>query len=101
MSLNKDHRSKLTTVKKWETEFECKFEYDLVGGYVVKLRCKTCKEWEKDICNIKGYNPVWINPDKSSIKKDAVASHVRGKSHKETEQKEKRLIWVQSHTRNM
>ena len=42
----KDHKCKLTTVKKWEKELNYKLEYDVSGIDVVCLRCAVYKRWE-------------------------------------------------------
>ena len=39
----KDHKCKLTTVKKWGKELNCKLEYDVSGIDVVCLRRAVCK----------------------------------------------------------
>ena len=63
----KDHKSKLTTIKKWEKELNCKLEYDVSGIDVA---------WEKHIDKIKGFNTNWICPGAKSIKKDGLKSHL-------------------------
>ena len=39
---SKDHKCRLTTVKKWEKELNCNLEYDIIGADVVCLRCVVC-----------------------------------------------------------
>ena len=41
--------AKFITVQKWETELNCKLEYDIINVKVEKLVCTTCKKWEKRI----------------------------------------------------
>ena len=61
---SKDHKCKLTTVKKWEEELNCKLEYGISGIDVVCLWCK-------------------------SIKKDGLKSHLHANQHKKAEWLEK------------
>ena len=60
----KDHKCKLTIIKKWEEELNCKLEYDISGIDVV---CSWCK----------------------SIKKDGLKSHLHTNQHKKAEWLEK------------
>ena len=70
---SKDHKCKLTTVKKkkkkkWGKELNCKSDYNLNGVDVVFLQCMICKCWEKKIQNIKDFNTSWICPGAKPIK---------------------------------
>ena len=87
---SKDHKCKLTTVKKWEKELNCKLEYDVSGIDVVCLRCVICKLWEKRIDKIKVFNTNWIHPGAKLIKKDGLKSYLHTNQHKEAERLEKR-----------
>ena len=87
---SKDHKHKLTTVKKWEKELNCNLEYDIIGADVVCLWCVVCKCWEKRIEKVKGFNTNWIHPGAKSIKKDGLKSHLQTNQHKEAERLEKR-----------
>ena len=44
---SKDHKCKLTTVKKWEKELNCNLEYDIIGADVVYVWCVVCNIGEK------------------------------------------------------
>ena len=46
----KDNKASHKTVLKWEKEFETKFDCDLSGKDVIRLRCILCTKWEKRIC---------------------------------------------------
>ena len=80
---SKDHKATLKTVKKWEKEFDCSFEYELDRSNVTCLRCTVCKRWEKRIDKIKGFSLNWIRPGTKSIKKDGVKTHCHSVQHKE------------------
>ena len=69
---SRDHCANPKTVRKWETELDCPLEYDISSNDVIRLRCKTCKKWEKRITSAKGFSQTWIRLGTNSIKKDAV-----------------------------
>ena len=75
--------AKLTTVKKWENEFNCNLEYDINGDKVYRMRCKDCKRWESRISSMKNFSNVWISPGSSSVEKDSVKKHVNSLPHKQ------------------
>nr|XP_047122893.1 zinc finger protein 862-like [Hydra vulgaris] len=83
LSKTKDNHCKLSTFLKWEKEFNFKFEYDVNGTDVVRLRCSLCKQYETQIKNIKTFSIAWIRPGTPSIKKDSVRSHCNTLQHKE------------------
>ena len=62
---NKDHKCKISTVKKWEKELSCKLADDVDASEVVYLRCCVCKKWGKRIQTIKGFNINWIRQDQN------------------------------------
>ena len=75
---------KVTTVKnlkKWETEFNCKFSYDLCDNKVCHLRCDTCCRFEGIIKSTKNFSTPWITGSES-ISKDSVSKHVKSEQHK-------------------
>ena len=75
---------KVTTVKnlkKWETEFNCKFSYDLCDNKVFRLRCDTCCRFEGIIKSTKNFSTTWITGSES-ISKDSVSKHVKSEQHK-------------------
>ncbi|XP_065670921.1 E3 SUMO-protein ligase KIAA1586-like [Hydra vulgaris] len=86
MDANKDHRCRLSTVKKWEKHFNCELKYDLNGNEVIRLRCSLCKQFEKRISQTKLFSMTWIKPGTISIKKDSLASHLSSAHHKEATQ---------------
>ena len=90
IKLKKDNKASLKTVKKWEKEFNCLFEYELTGNDVTRLRCKTCKRWESRINKSKGFQLTWIRPGTQSIKKDGVKVHCNSAQHKEASRLEER-----------
>ena len=69
LSKTKDNHCKLSTVLKWEKEFNCKFEYGVNGTGVVRLRCLLCKQYEAHIKNIKTFSIAWVRPGIPPIKK--------------------------------
>ncbi|XP_065679334.1 zinc finger protein 862-like [Hydra vulgaris] len=83
MDANKDHRRRLSTVKKWEKLLICELEYDLNGDKVIRLRCSLCKKFEKRISQTKLFSMTWIKPGTISIKKDSLAAHLSSAQHKE------------------
>ena len=87
---SKDHKAKVSTVKKWESELKCKLEYDVNGADAICLRCVVCKRWEKRIEKVKGFNTNWIRPGAKSIKKDGLKSHLETNQHKEAVRLENR-----------
>ena len=87
---SKDHKAKVSTVKKWESELKCKLEYDVNGADAICLRCVVCKRWEKRIEKVKGFNTNWIRPGAKSIKKDGLKSHLETNQHKEAVRLEQR-----------
>ena len=56
------------TLKKWEEEVKSKSSYDLSGGKVCRLRCKTCAAWEKHVSLCKNFSLNWIRPGSECIK---------------------------------
>ena len=68
----KDHKASLNTVKAWEKEFSCTFEYDLTGSNVTRLRCSVCKRCEDIVYQVKGFTLNWIRPGTHSIKNTAL-----------------------------
>ena len=75
---------KVTTVKnlkKWKTEFNCKFSYDLCDNKVCRLRCGTCCRSEGIIKSTKNFSTTWITGSES-ISKDSVSKHVKSEQHK-------------------
>ena len=87
---SKDHKASLKTVKAWEKEFSCTFEYDLTGSNVTRLRCSICKRWENRINLVKGFTLNWIRPGTHSIKKDGVKSHCSSAQHIEANRLDQR-----------
>ena len=88
--INKDNKASIKTVKKWEKEFNCSFDYDLTGNNVTRLRCKACSRWETRINKSKGFQVTWIRPGSQSIKKDGVKVHCNSGQHKEAIRLEER-----------
>ena len=75
---------KVTTtknLKKWETEFHCKFSYDICNNKVCHLRCDTCCRFEGIIKSTKNFSTTWITGSES-ISKDSVSKHVKSEQHK-------------------
>ena len=58
----KDNKSSHKTVLKWEKEFETKFDCDLSGKDLIRLRCTLCTKWEKCICSITNFSYNYIRP---------------------------------------
>ena len=73
--------AKFITVQKWETELNCKLDYD-VNGKVEKLVCSTCKKWEKRISGSSNFSLTWIRPGSTNVKKDNLVKHLKDKQHK-------------------
>ena len=69
----KDNKASHKTVLKWEKEFETKFDCDLSGKDVIRLRCILCTKWEKRICSIKTFH---IIIEQHSLKRIALNSTV-------------------------
>ena len=78
----KDNKASHKTVLKWEKEFETKFDCNLSGKDVIRLRCILCTKWEKRICWITNFSYNHIRPGTTSIKKDSIKSHCLSKPHK-------------------
>ena len=75
---------KVTTaknLKKWETEFNCKFLYDLCDNKVCRLRCDTCCRFEGIIKSTENFSTTWITGSES-ISKDSVSKHVKSEQLK-------------------
>ena len=51
----KDNKASHKTVLKWEKGFERKFDFDISGKDVIRLRCTLCAKWEKRICSITNF----------------------------------------------
>ena len=68
-------------LKKWETEFNCKFSYDLCDNKVCRLRCDTCCRFEGIIKSTKNFSTTWITGSES-ISKGSVSKHVKSEQHK-------------------
>ena len=69
------------TVKKWEEQFSCDLQKIFSNGKVIKLKCKTCIKFEKEITSVRGFSTSWI-VGTDSVKKDSLAKHVAGDPHK-------------------
>ena len=85
---SKDHKASRKTVGKWEAEFDTKFDCDLEGNNVIRLRCTICTRWEKRINSVKNFSLSFIRPGTPSIKKDTVKSHCSTEAHKMSKQLE-------------
>ena len=68
-------------LKKWETEFNCKFSYDLCDNKVCRLRCDTCCRFEGIIKSTKNFSTTWITGSESTSK-DSVSKRVKSEQHK-------------------
>ena len=74
--------SNYKTVRKWENEFSCEFDYDIINGKVFKLICKDCSRWESRIKNEKNFSLKWIRSGSTNVEKDSVKKHVATDQHK-------------------
>ena len=74
--------AKFLTVQKWETELNCKLEYDIIYGMVKKLVCSTCKKWGKRLSGSSNYSLTWIRPDSTHIEKDSLVKHLKDEQYK-------------------
>ena len=70
--------AKFITVQKWETELNCKLEYDIINVKVEKLVCSTCKKWEKRRNGSSKFSLTWIQPGSTNAKKDSLVKHLKG-----------------------
>ena len=82
ISTGKDNIASHKTILKWEKEFGSKFDCDLSGKNVIKVRCTLCTKWEKRICSITNFSYNYIRPGTTSIKKDSIKSHCLSAPHK-------------------
>ena len=73
--------AKFITVQKWETELNCKLEYD-INSKVEKLVCSTCKRWEKRISGSSNFSLTYIRSDSTNVEKDSLVKHLKGEQHK-------------------
>jgi hypothetical protein len=87
-SKGKDHKAALKTVQRWEKELSCEFDYDVEGGFVVRLRCKLCTKWENRINSTQNFSTTWIHPGSESMKKHSVEVHTNSTSHLEAKRLE-------------
>ena len=71
----------MKNLKKWETEFNCNFSYDLCNNEVCRLRCDTCCRFEGIIKSTKNFSTTRITGSES-ISKDSVSKHVKSEQHK-------------------
>ena len=78
----KDNKASHKTVLKWEKEFETKFDCDLSGKDLIRLRCTLCTKWEKCICSITNFSYNYIRPWTTSIKTDSIKLHGLSGPHK-------------------
>ena len=78
----KDNKASNKTILKWEKEFETKFDCDLSGKDVIRLRCTLCTKWEKRICSIINFSYNYIRLGTTSIKKDCIKLHCLSEPHK-------------------
>ena len=69
---DKDNKEGHKTILKWEKDFETKFDFDLSGKDVIRLRCTLCTKWEKHICSIINSSYNYIRPRTTSIKRIAL-----------------------------
>ena len=73
--------AKFITVQKWETELNCKLEYD-INSKVEKLVCSTCKRWEKIINGSSNFSLMWIWPGLANFEKDILVKCLKGEQYK-------------------
>ena len=78
----KDDKASHKTVLKWEKEFETKFDCDLSGKDVIRLRCTLCTKWEKRTCSIANFSYNYARPGTTSIKKNSIKLHCVSEPHK-------------------
>ena len=78
----KDNKTSHKTILKWEKEFQTKFDCDLSGKDVIRLRCTLCTKWEKRIYSITNLSYNYIRPGTTSIKKDSIKSHCLSQPHR-------------------
>ena len=68
----KDNKASHKTVLKWVKEFDKKFDCNLSGKDVIRLRCILCTKWEKRICLIKTFRIIIADLEQHSLKKIAL-----------------------------
>ena len=78
----KDNKASHKTALKWEKEFETKFDCDLSGKDVIRLRCTLCTKWEKRTCSITNFSYNYNRPGTRSIKKNSIKSRCLSEPHK-------------------
>ena len=78
----KDNKASHKTVLKCEKEFETKFDCDLSGEDVIRLRCTLCTKWEECICSITNFSCNYIRPGTTFIKKKSIKLHCLSEPHK-------------------
>ena len=73
----KDNKASHKTVLKWEKEFETKYDCDLSGKDVIRLRCTQCTKWEKRICSITNVSYNYISPTVIALTHTVSQSHTK------------------------
>ena len=71
----------LKTVRKWESEFNIKLEFDTNSdSKTYRIKCSDCKKWETRINSIKNFSKSWI-VGTENVAKDAVEKHSKSEPH--------------------
>ena len=68
----KDNKASHKIVLKWVKEFEKKFDCNLSGKDVIRLRSILCTKWEKRICSIKTFRIITADLEQHSLKRIAL-----------------------------
>ena len=71
----------LKTLRKWESEFSIKLEFDTNSDSKINcIKCSDCKKWETRINSTKNFSKSWI-VGTENVSKDAVEKHSKSKPH--------------------
>ena len=70
----------LKTLRKWESEFSIKLEFDTSDSKIFQIKCSDCKKWETRINSMKKCSKSWI-VGTENVSKDAVEKHSKSEPH--------------------
>ena len=70
----------LKTLRKWESEFSIKLEFDTSDSKIFQRNFSDCKKWETRINSMKNFSKSWI-VGTENVLKNVVEKHSKSEPH--------------------
>ena len=70
----------LKKLRKWETEFSIKLEFDTSDSKIFQIKCSDCEKWETRINSMKNFSKSCI-VGTENVSKDAVEKHSKSEPY--------------------